>query len=43
MVAKNAPDQLVVNGIVGEETVVSCQIRGGMTRGNRLPARDPKR
>src|SRR6202035_3018302 len=33
MVAKNAPDQLVVNGIVGDGTVVSFQIRGGMTRG----------
>ncbi|HEY3836566.1 MAG TPA: hypothetical protein VGL72_08340 [Bryobacteraceae bacterium] len=32
-VAKNAPDQLVVNGIVGEGTVVSLQIRGCMTRG----------
>ncbi|MGH7115059.1 MAG: hypothetical protein ACREE9_11260 [Stellaceae bacterium] len=42
MVAKNAPDQLVVNGIIGEEMVVSCQIRGGITRGNRLPVRAPK-
>jgi predicted dehydrogenase len=33
MVAKNAPDQLVVNGIVGDGAVVSFQIRGGMTRG----------
>ena len=37
MVAKTAPDQLVVNGIVGgtntEGAVVSFQIRGGMTRG----------
>src|SRR5690242_13696917 len=30
MIAKNAPDQLVVNGIVGDGTVVSFQIRGGM-------------
>jgi predicted dehydrogenase len=27
------PDQLVVNGIVGEGAVVSFQIRGGMNRG----------
>ncbi|MGH7116762.1 MAG: hypothetical protein ACREE9_19985 [Stellaceae bacterium] len=33
MIAKNGPDQLVVNGIVGEGTVVSLQLRGGMTRG----------
>ena len=33
MVAKNSPDQLVVNGIVGDGTVVSFQIRGGMARG----------
>jgi len=33
VVAKTAPDQLVVNGIVGNGTVVSFQIRGGMTRG----------
>src|SRR5205085_1151936 len=37
MVAKTAPDQLVVNGIVAgknaEGAVVSFQIRGGMTRG----------
>jgi predicted dehydrogenase len=37
MVPKTAPDQLVVNGIVGgrnaEGAVVSFQIRGGMTRG----------
>src|SRR5437773_6251144 len=37
MVAKTAPDQLVVNGIVGgknaEGAVVSFQIRGGMRRG----------
>jgi hypothetical protein len=42
MVAENAPDRLVVNGIVGEEPVVWCQIRGGMTRGSGLPVRDPK-
>jgi hypothetical protein len=36
MVAKNAPDQLVINGIFGEGTVVSCRIDGGMTRGDRL-------
>jgi predicted dehydrogenase len=37
VVAKDTPDQLVVNGIVGgknaEGAVVSFQIRGGMTRG----------
>src|SRR3984893_9053257 len=33
MIAKNAPDQLVVNGIVGDGPVVSFQIRGGMNRG----------
>jgi predicted dehydrogenase len=37
LVAKDAPDQLVVNGIVSgknaEGAVVSFQIRGGMTRG----------
>jgi predicted dehydrogenase len=31
--AKTVPDQLVVNGIVGDGTVVSFQIRGGMNRG----------
>jgi predicted dehydrogenase len=34
LVAKNVPDQLVVAGIVGDGAVVSCQVRGGMTRGN---------
>ena len=33
MVAKTSPDQLVVNGIVGDGAVISFQIRGGMTRG----------
>ena len=33
VVAKTSPDQLVVNGIVGEAAVVSFQIRGGMARG----------
>jgi predicted dehydrogenase len=33
MVAKTSPDQLVVNGIVGDGVVVSFQIRGGMRRG----------
>jgi predicted dehydrogenase len=33
MVAKTSPDQLVVNGIVGDGAVVSFQIRGGMARG----------
>jgi predicted dehydrogenase len=33
MIAKTSPDQLVVNGIVGDGAVVSFQIRGGMNRG----------
>ena len=33
LIAKTAPDQLVVNGIVGEGAAVSFQIRGGMNRG----------
>jgi predicted dehydrogenase len=33
MVAKTTPDQLVVNGIVGDGAVVSFQVRGGMARG----------
>jgi predicted dehydrogenase len=33
MVAKTSPDQVVVNGIVGDGAVVSFQVRGGMTRG----------
>ena len=33
MVAKDVPDQLVVNGIVDDGAVVSFQIRSGMTRG----------
>ena len=33
IIAKNVPDQLVVGGIAGDGTVVSFQIRGGMTRG----------
>jgi predicted dehydrogenase len=33
VVAKNVPDQLVVNGIVGDGAVISFQIRGGMARG----------
>jgi predicted dehydrogenase len=33
VVPKNVLDQLVVSGIVGDGTVVSFQIRGGMTRG----------
>jgi len=34
MIAKNVPDQLAVNGIVGDGAVVSVQVRGGMTRGH---------
>jgi predicted dehydrogenase len=33
MVAMTSPDQLVVNGIVGDGVVVSLQVRGGMARG----------
>jgi predicted dehydrogenase len=33
LMAKTVPDQLVVNGVVGDGTVVSFQIRGGMNRG----------
>ena len=33
IVAKTSPDQLVVNGIVGDGAVVSFQVRGGMKRG----------
>jgi predicted dehydrogenase len=33
LVAKTSPDQLVVNGIVGDGAVVSFQVRGGMARG----------
>ncbi len=33
IVAKTSPDQLVVNGIVGNGAVVSFQVRGGMARG----------
>jgi predicted dehydrogenase len=33
LIAKTSADQLVVNGIVGDGTVVSFQIRGGVNRG----------
>jgi predicted dehydrogenase len=33
LIAKTSPDQLVGSGIVGDGTVVSFQIRGGMNRG----------
>jgi predicted dehydrogenase len=33
IIAKSSPDQLVVNGILGDGAVVSFQIRGGMARG----------
>jgi predicted dehydrogenase len=33
MVEKTSPDQLVVNGIVGDGAAVSFQVRGGMRRG----------
>ena len=33
LMAKTVPDQVVVNGIVGESSAVSFQIRGGMNRG----------
>ena len=34
LITKDVPDQLVVSGIVGDGTVVSAQVRGGMTRGH---------
>src|ERR1700738_4530119 len=33
LIAKTSPDQLVGSGIVGDGTVVSFQVRGGMNRG----------
>ena len=33
IVAKTSPDQLVVNGIIGDGAVASFQVRGGMKRG----------
>ena len=33
LITKDVPDQLVVSGVVGDGTVVSAQVRGGMTRG----------
>ena len=33
MIAKTAPDQLAVSGIVGDGAIVSFQVRGGMARG----------
>jgi predicted dehydrogenase len=33
LISKDVPDQLVVSGIVGDGTVVSVQVRGGMKRG----------
>ena len=35
LIAKDVPDQLVVSGIVGDGTVVSAQVRGGMTSAGR--------
>jgi predicted dehydrogenase len=34
MIPMDVPDQVVVSGVVGEGTVVSVQVRGGMTRGH---------
>jgi predicted dehydrogenase len=34
LIPMDVPDQLVVGGIVGDGTVVSVQVRGGMTRGH---------
>jgi predicted dehydrogenase len=34
LIPMDVPDQLVVSGIVGDGTVVSVQVRGGMTRGH---------
>ena len=36
VIPKTSPDQLVVNGIVGDGAVVSFQVRGGMTRGHEV-------
>jgi predicted dehydrogenase len=36
IVAKTSPDQLVVNGIIGDGVVASFQVRGGMKRGTEL-------
>jgi predicted dehydrogenase len=33
IIAKSSPDQLVVNGLVGDGAAVSFQVRGGMRRG----------
>src|SRR5690242_4244712 len=33
IIAKTSPDQLVVNGVVGDGAIVSFQVRGGMRRG----------
>jgi predicted dehydrogenase len=34
LIAKDVPDQLVVSGVVENGTVVSAQVRGGMSRGH---------
>lgn len=34
LITKTVPDQLVVSGIIANGAVVSCQVRGGMTRGH---------
>jgi predicted dehydrogenase len=34
LITKDVPDQLVVSGVVGDGTVVSAQVRGGMDRGH---------
>jgi predicted dehydrogenase len=34
LIAKDVPDQLVVSGVVGNGTVVSAQVRGGMSHGH---------
>jgi len=34
LITKDVPDQLVVSGVVGDGTVVSAQVRGGMNRGH---------
>jgi predicted dehydrogenase len=34
LITKDVPDQLMVSGVVGDGTVVSAQVRGGMNRGH---------
>jgi predicted dehydrogenase len=36
LITKDVPDQLVVSGVIGDATVVTAQVRGGMNRGYAL-------